>query len=79
MDKTLLIECTAKRLKRWEFIVTTILFLTLFASLGLLYVAIPLAVAAWSLSGVCAGVYSRESGGLVVAWVIIRKKNVTRY
>ena len=28
---------------------------------------------------VFAGVYSRESGGLVMAWVIIRKKNVTRY
>jgi len=29
------------------------LFLTLFAGFGLLYVAIPAAVVAWSLSGVC--------------------------
>ena len=53
MDKTVLIEQTSKRLKRWELIVTTMLFLTLFAGFGLLYVAIPAAVAAWSLSGVC--------------------------
>ena len=52
-DKTILIERTSKRLKCWELIVTAVLFLTLFAGLGLLYVAIPAAVAAWSLSGVC--------------------------
>ena len=52
-DKTILIERTSKRLKRWELIVTTMLFLTLFAGFGLLYVAIPAAVAAWSISGVC--------------------------
>lgn len=52
-DKTILIERTSKRLKRWELIVTAVLFLTLFAGLGLLYVAIPAAVAAWSLSGGC--------------------------
>ena len=53
MDKTVLIEQTSKRLKRWELIVTAMLFLTLFAGFGLLYVAITLAVAAWFLSGVC--------------------------
>ena len=53
MDKTVLIEQTSKKIKRWELIVTAILFLTLFTGLGLLYVAIPLAVVAWSLSGVC--------------------------
>ena len=53
MDKTVLIEQTSKRLKRWELIVTAMLFLTLFAGFGLLYVAIPAAVAAWSLFGVC--------------------------
>ena len=53
MDKTVLLEYTSKRLKRWEFIVTTILFLMLWAVWGLLYVAISLAVAAWLLSGVC--------------------------
>ena len=51
--KTILIEKTAKRLKRGELIVTAILFLTLFAGFGLLYVAISAAVAAWLLSGVC--------------------------
>ena len=53
MDKTVLIEQTSKRLKRWELIVTTMLFLTLFVGFGLLYVAIPVAVAVWLLSGVC--------------------------
>ena len=53
MDKTVLIEQTSKRLKRWELIVTAMMFLTLFAGLGLLYVAIPVAVVAWSLSGLC--------------------------
>ena len=53
MNETILIEQTSKRLKRWELIVTTMLFLTLFAGFGLLYIAIPAAVAAWSLSGVC--------------------------
>ena len=52
-DKTVLIERTSKRLKRWELIVTAMLFLTLFAGFGLLYIAIPAAVAAWSLFGVC--------------------------
>ena len=41
MNKTVLIEQTSKRLKRWELIVTAMLFLTLFAGFGLLYVAIP--------------------------------------
>ena len=53
MDKTVLIEQTSKRLKRWELIVTAMLFLTFFAGFGLLYVAIPAAVVAWALSGVC--------------------------
>ena len=53
MDKTVLIEQTSKRLKRWELIVTAMLFLTLFAGFGLLYVAISVAVAAWALTGVC--------------------------
>ena len=53
MDKTVLIEQTSKKLKRWELIVTTMLFLTLFVGFGLLYVAIPVAVAVWLLSGVC--------------------------
>lgn len=52
-DKTVLIERTSKRLKRWELIVTAMLFLTLFAGFGLLYVAVSAAMAAWSLSGLC--------------------------
>lgn len=53
MDKTILIEQTSKRLKLWELIITAALFLTLSAGFGLLNVAIPLAVAAWALTGVC--------------------------
>ena len=53
MDKTVLIEQTSKRLKRWELIVTAMLFLTLFAGFGLLYVAIPLGIIFFSLSGMC--------------------------
>ena len=52
-NKTILIEQTSKRLKRWEFIVTAMLFLTLFAGFGLLHIAVSAAVAAWSISGVC--------------------------
>ena len=50
MDKTVLIEQTSKKLKRWELIVTAVLFLTLFAGLGLMYVALWLACVCWSLS-----------------------------
>ena len=53
MDKTVLIEQTSKRLKRWELIVTTMLFLTLFAGFGLLYVAIPLGIASFCFAGLC--------------------------
>ena len=53
MDKTVLIEQTSKKIKRWELIVTAMLFLTLFAGFGLLYVAILVAEVAWALSGVC--------------------------
>ena len=51
MDKTILIEQTSKRLKRWELIVTAALFLTLLAGFGTLYIAIPLAIAIWGISG----------------------------
>ena len=53
MDKTVLIEQTSKRLKRWELIVTAMLFLTLFAGLGTLYIAVPLSIAIWSIFGMC--------------------------
>ena len=51
MDKPVLIEQTSKRLKRWELIVTAMLFLTLIAGFWLLYVAIPLGIAFFCLSG----------------------------
>ena len=53
MDKIILIEKTSKRLKRWEFIITAALFLTLLAGFGTLYIAIPLAIAIWGISGLC--------------------------
>ena len=53
MDKTILIEKTSKRLKRWELIVTAALFLTFLSGFGTPYIAIPLAIAVWSISGMC--------------------------
>ena len=53
MDKTVLIECTSKRLKRWEFIVIAALFLTLLTGFGTLYIAVPLAITVWSITGLC--------------------------
>ena len=53
MGKTVLIERTSKRLKRWELIVTAALFLTLLTGFGTLYIAIPLAITVWSISGLC--------------------------
>ena len=53
MDKTVLIEQTSKKLKRWELIVSAMLFLTLFAGFGLLYVAIPLGIASFCFAGLC--------------------------
>ena len=53
MDKTVLIEKTSKDLKRWKLIVTAALFLTLLAGFGTLYIAIPLAITVWSISGLC--------------------------
>ena len=53
MDKTILIERTSKRLKRWELIITATLFLTLLAGFGTLYIAIPLGIIFFCLSGMC--------------------------
>ena len=53
MDKTILIEKTSKRLKRWELIVTAALFLTFLAGFGTLYIAIPLGITFFCLSGMC--------------------------
>ena len=53
MDKTIMIEKTSKRLKRWEFIATAALLLTFLAGFGTLYIAIPLGVTFFGASGVC--------------------------
>ena len=53
MDKTILIEKTSKRLKRWELIITAALFLALLAGFGTLYIAIRLAIAIWGIAGLC--------------------------
>ena len=51
--KTILIEKTAKRLKLYELIITALLFITLLAGFGALYIAIPLALCLWSITGLC--------------------------
>jgi hypothetical protein len=51
--KTILTEKTAKRLKLYELIITALLFITLFTGFGALYIAIPLAIAVWSVTGLC--------------------------
>ena len=51
--KTILIEKTAKRLKFYELIITTLLFITLLTGFGALYIAIPLAIAVWGITGLC--------------------------
>ena len=51
--KTILIEKTAKRLKFYELIITALLFITLLSGFGALYIAIPLALCLWSVTGLC--------------------------
>ena len=51
--KPILIEKTVKRLKFYELIITALLFITLFAGFGALYIAIPLASGLWSITGLC--------------------------
>ena len=51
--KTILIEKTSKKLKLYELVITTLLFITLLSGFGALYVAIPLAVTVWSVTGLC--------------------------
>ena len=67
MDKTILIEKTSKRLKRWELIVTAALFLTFLTGFGTLYIAIPLAIAVWRFPGCASLPLSQsvpQSGGI---------------
>ena len=49
--KTILIEKTAKRLNFYELIITALLFITLLSGFGALYIAIPLAVTVWGITG----------------------------
>ena len=51
--KTICIEKTAKQLKLYELITTALLFITLLSGFGGLYIAIPLAIAVWSITGLC--------------------------
>ena len=51
--KTILIEKTAKKLKLYKLIITAVLFITLLTGFGALYIAIPLAIAVWSVTGLC--------------------------
>ena len=51
--KPILIEKAAKRLKFYELIITALLFITLLSGFGALYIAIPLAIAVWSETGLC--------------------------
>ena len=51
--KTVLIEKTSKKLKLYELIITALLFITLLTGFGALYIAIPLAIAVWSITGLC--------------------------
>ena len=53
MERTLLIEKTAKRWKRLELLALFLLFPLLLGGLGLMYVSFPAAIAAWLLAGVC--------------------------
>ena len=53
MMKTVLIEKTSKKLKLYEFVITALLFITLLTGFGALYIAIPLAIGVWSLTGLC--------------------------
>ena len=51
--KTILIEKIAKRLNFYELIITVLLFITLLTGFGALYIAIPLAIGIWGITGLC--------------------------
>ena len=51
--KTVLIEKTAKRLNFYELIIIALLFITLLSGFGALYIAIPLAIGIWNITGLC--------------------------
>ena len=51
--KTVLIEKTSKKLKLYELVITALLFITLLTGFGTLYIAIPLAIGVWGITGLC--------------------------
>ena len=51
--KTVLIEKTSKKLKLYELVITALLFITLLTGFGALYIAIPIAIAVWGITGLC--------------------------
>ena len=51
--KTILIEKTSKKLKFYELIIVALLLITLLSGFGALYIAIPLAIGVWSITGLC--------------------------
>ena len=51
--KPILIEKTSKKLKLYELIIVALLFITLLTGFGALYIAIPLAIIVWIISGAC--------------------------
>ena len=53
MMKTVLIEKTSKKLKFYELVITALLFITLLTGFGALYIAIPIAIAVWGITGLC--------------------------
>ena len=54
MEKTVLIELTAKKIKLAELIVLTVLFGSIGAGLGLMYLWLPLGIAMFCIVGVAA-------------------------
>ena len=53
MEKTILIEQTAKKIKQAEGIVLFVLFVSLLAGFGLLYIAVPLGLGFFLLTLLC--------------------------
>ena len=51
--KTVLIEKTSKKLKLYELVITVLFFTTMLTGFGALYIAIPLAITVWSITGQC--------------------------
>lgn len=53
MQKTVLVEQTAKSIKAVEIVVLIALFVALFSGFGLLYVTVQLGIACFVIAGLC--------------------------